>query len=209
MGAGGQTWGWASWIFLFIGVNVTFFPMHFLGAMGMPRRTWQYPLDAGLDFWNWVATLGAFCIAIGFLITFINAIKTALGSGEAVGDDPWDAATLEWAIPSPPPHYNFKKLPTVHSDRPFWDEKHEGGPAVSQSVIAVDAPEHVEMPPPSYWPLVVAFFQTLLFLGFMLGSGGGSYDGGAVMTQILFQAVMAVLMLVGILGWVKEDATPV
>jgi len=204
-----EFWGWISWALLFVGVNVTFFPMHFLGAMGMPRRTWQYGLGVGYDFWNLIATIGAFTIATGFLVTLVSAIHNALtGSGEAVGEDPWDAATLEWSMPSPPPHYNYKRLPTVHSDRPLWDEKHEGGPAVRQAVIGADAPAHVEMPPPSYWPLFTGIFQALLFVGFMVGSGGGGFDSDAFMNQVMFQVPMALLMLVGILMWVREDATP-
>ena len=203
-----ETWGKISWALFFIGVNVTFFPMHFLGAMGMPRRTWQYGMGVGYDFWNIVATVGAFTIAAGFLVTFVNCVRGARGAGEPVGDDPWDAATLEWSMASPPPHYNFKRLPTVHSDRPLWDEKHEGGPAVRQDVIAVDAPDHVEMPPPSYWPLIVGVFQALFFTGFMLGSGGGAFDLSAFTVQVGFQSFMALGMLAGILMWVREDATP-
>ncbi len=195
--------GKVSFWLLFAGVNVTFFPMHFLGAMGMPRRTWQYPVGAGYDMWNLVATAGAFLIAAGFLVTLIN-IWTSLRSGAKAGNDPWDAATLEWSIPSPPPHYNFKKLPVVHSDRPFWDEKHEGGPAVSQDIIGKDV-KHVPMPPPSFWPIVVAVFQGMIFVGFLLGRGGGAFNAEAFPIQFGFQAVMAVLMLGSILAWVRED----
>ena len=200
---------YASWALLFAGINITFFPMHFLGAMGMPRRTWQYPADVGYDFYNQMATIGAWFIFFGFLLVLINTISSALGKGEPAGDDPWDAATLEWSIPSPPPHYNFKKLPTVASDRPLWDEKHEGGAAVRQSIIAVDAPSHVEMPPGSYWPILLAFFQAGFFASFLIGGGTGVFDFDRfVYTQLPVQGFMAVAMLYCMFAWIREDATP-
>ncbi len=192
---------------MFAGINITFFPMHFLGAMGMPRRTWQYPANVGYDLWNLVATAGAFLIAFGFLFTLI-AIARSFSSKERVGADPWDAATLEWSIPSPPPHFNFQKLPTVHSDRPLWDEKHEGGPPVSQAVIAADNHAHVEMPPSSYWPIIVACSQGMLIASFMVGRGGGAFDYEAFKMQVFVQVPITLVMLFGILAWVKEDDSP-
>ncbi|MCB9680239.1 MAG: cytochrome c oxidase subunit I [Alphaproteobacteria bacterium] len=201
--------GWISWVLLFIGINLTFFPMHFLGAMGMPRRTWQYPVGAGYDMWNMVATVGSWFIAVGFLVTLASAVANAFfGKGKKAPADPWDAATLEWSIASPPPHYNFKKLPTVASDRPYWDEKHEGGPAVSQEVIAVDAPSHVEMPPPSWWPLGQALFQGGFFAAFLIGGGTGQFDADRFMIQLPIQLLLAAGMLYCMFGWIREDARP-
>ena len=202
-----EKYGKAAFWTIFAGINLTFFPMHFLGAMGMPRRTWQYDAASGMDLWNQVATIGSLLIALGFLMVVHNVIRS-LKHGEIAGDDPWDAATLEWSIPSPPPHYNFAKLPTVHSDRPLWDEKYEGGPAVRQSVVAGPGPHHVEMPPPSYWPILVAFFQGMVFVSFMFGSGKGAFDADAFKTQMMIQIPMILLMLFCILGWIKEDDTP-
>ncbi len=200
--------GQISWALFFIGINVTFFPMHFLGAMGMIRRSWQYPAGAGLDMYNQMATVGSLFIFFAVLVSFINFARGLMGHGELAGDDPWDAATLEWSIPSPPPHYNFAKLPTVHSDRPFWDEKHEGGPAVSQAKIAGPGPHHVAMPPSSYWPILVAVFQGLVFVAFMPGSGSGAFNYDAFLKQVMIQGPVALAMLFCILAWVREDDTP-
>ena len=204
-----ETIGKASWAIMFIGMNVTFFPMHFLGAQGMPRRTHYYPDGVNFEMWNMIATVGSLVLALGVGITAVNMILS-FRSGEKTGPNPWDASTLEWSIPSPPPHFNFYKVPTVHSDRPLWDENHEGGPAVSQDAIAADLKNrHIEMPPPSFWPIVAAFFMTLLFIGFMLGSGGGAFDFDAVvLRQIPFQVVVGLLFLGSALMWIKEDPTP-
>jgi cytochrome c oxidase subunit I len=109
------------WLML-IGVNLTFFPMHILGILGMPRRIYTYPGNLGWNEMNLLATIGAFTIAIAILIFLWNFIIT-LRSGEPAGDDPWDAFTLEWDTTSPPKPYNFLVLPVVRSRRPFYDKK--------------------------------------------------------------------------------------
>lgn len=114
------------WLFI-IGLNVTFIPMHFLGALGMPRRIYTYAPGRGWEFWNLVASIGAAMQVLGILFFVINVIKSAK-SGEPAGDDPWDGWTLEWATTSPPPEYNFEKLPVVRSARPLWDLKHPHDP---------------------------------------------------------------------------------
>ncbi len=203
-----ETLGKISWAVMFVGMNVTFFPMHFLGAAGMPRRYYTY--DAGLnwDLWNMVATAGSFLLAIGVGISAIAMVMGWLKKGQKAPADPWDAATLEWSIPTPVPHFNFQTVPVVHSDRPFWDEKHEGGPPVSQEKINTDPHKHVEMPPPSFWPVVSALFTGGIFVCFMLGGGHGAFDSTAFLTQIAVQVPMALGLLVSILLWAKEDATP-
>ena len=115
---------WNFWLVL-IGFNVTFFPMHFLGLLGMPRRVATYPSNLGLDFWNFVSTMGVFILAAGILV-FIWNLKVSLRSGEPCGADPWDARTLEWATASPPPEYNFAETPLVRGRDALWVEKQHG-----------------------------------------------------------------------------------
>jgi heme/copper-type cytochrome/quinol oxidase subunit 1 len=154
--------------------------------------------------------VGSWFIALGFLVTMYNILNTVLRPHAAVvaGDDPWDAATLEWAIPSPPPHYNFARLPTVASDRPLWDEKYSGGPPVRHEVIAGPGPHHVEMPPSSYWPILVAMAQGGLFAAFLLGRGtwlGGEFHMEPFALQIKVQLVLAAIQMFCLLAWVRED----
>lgn len=108
-------------ILMWIGFNTTFFPMHILGMAGMPRRIVTYAGDRGWDTANLIATIGAFMIAFSVLLFFINVLT--MRKNEKAGDDPWEGNTLEWMIPSPPPEYNFKTIPTVHGDRPARDAR--------------------------------------------------------------------------------------
>lgn len=109
------------WLF-FAGVNVTFFPMHILGLLGMPRRYYDYPATRGWTGYNFTATIGAFLIAIAVLVFTVNFILS-LRRKESAGDDPWEGNTLEWATTSPPPDYNFERIPSVESLRPVRDAR--------------------------------------------------------------------------------------
>jgi cytochrome c oxidase subunit 1 len=117
---------WNFWLFV-IGFEMTFVPMHFLGILGMPRRIYTYAPDRGWDLWNLVSSLGVIVQAAAVAVFIWNVIDS-LRSGEKAGDDPWDGWTLEWATSSPPPEYNFEKLPVVRSSRPLWDLKHPHDP---------------------------------------------------------------------------------
>jgi cytochrome c oxidase subunit 1 len=99
------------WVF-FIGVNVLFFPMHFLGMEGMPRRYPDYPDAYG--YWNSIATHGYEIMVAGMVIFFINIIWS-LFAGKPAGDNPWGegATTLEWTLSSPPPYHQFEQLPRI------------------------------------------------------------------------------------------------
>ncbi|HTK11889.1 MAG TPA: cytochrome c oxidase subunit I [Ktedonobacteraceae bacterium] len=113
---------WQFWL-LMIGMNLTFFPMHILGLLGMARRIYTYPADQGWNELNAMASVGAFIIGIGVMVFMYNVIAS-LKNGQKAGSDPWDAFTLEWDTTSPPKKYNFLELPVVRSRRPFYDKKY-------------------------------------------------------------------------------------
>jgi cytochrome c oxidase subunit 1 len=141
---------WHFWTTM-IGFNLTFFPMHFAGLFGMPRRTWTYRAELNLEVWNQLSTVGAFIFGISSLLLIWNLVRS-LRKGEKVGANPWNAATLEWAIPSPPHHYNFPVLPEVRSREPLWDETER---AEMEAVTLAEPEQEPEMPSSSFWPMVV------------------------------------------------------
>jgi cytochrome c oxidase subunit 1 len=116
---------------IFIGMNLTFFPMHFLGLDGMARRIADYPDNPGWALTNLVISVGALLVAAGVVAFVANIVLNVLmGRGRPAGDDPWGGYSLEWATTSPPPHHNFTSLPPIRSERPVYDARqHASGEA--------------------------------------------------------------------------------
>jgi cytochrome c oxidase subunit 1 len=117
---------WHFWLFV-IGFNLTFFPQHFAGLIGMPRRIYTYEAGRGFEVWNQLSTAGVAFQAAATVVFLWNVVRS-LFRGRVAGDDPWDAWTLEWSTTSPPPAYNFETPPVVKSRRPLWDLKHPEDP---------------------------------------------------------------------------------
>jgi len=117
--------GKVQFVIMFVGAHLTFFPMHLLGISGMPRRIQDYAPNVGWQDLNLLATFGSYLIGFGTLVLLWNMF-VALRGPRTAGDDPWDANTLEWATTSPPPSYNFDRLPEIRSERPLFDLKHGG-----------------------------------------------------------------------------------
>jgi cytochrome c oxidase subunit I len=200
------------WLML-IGFNLTFGPMHVLGLQGQPRRTYQYPKGMGWDFWNFASTVGASIIALSILTFIINIFKTAK-SKERAPQDPWDARTLEWTIPTPPPEYNFAEIPVVHARDDFWHRKYtedENGRLVRiPSGGSVDVEEHgdeeggqndhgahghgIHMPSPSYFPALAS-------VGIMIVGYGAIYLRSGLWWLM---AIGGVVVLAGVFGWGNE-----
>jgi len=168
------------WIML-IGFNLTFFPMHFLGMEGMPRRTFTYQAGLGFDVMNLMATVGAFILGTSMLIFLWNVIRTLRKAPDA-GRNPWAAPTLEWSLPSPPPHYNFRTIPEVHARDPLW---HEQDADIDPE--AGDVPEP-HMPSPSLWPIGLA-------AAIILGAVGG------LMQSLPVVLAGAALIIICLYGW--------
>jgi len=117
---------WHFWLFL-IGFHLTFDFMHIPGILGMPRRVYTYEAGRGWETWNMISSIGTVFQAVAILIFVYNMVSSYF-VGAVVGNDPWDAWTLEWATSSPPPEYNFAVVPSVRSRRPLWDLKHPDDP---------------------------------------------------------------------------------
>ena len=112
--------GKASFWFMFIGFNLTFFVQHALGLSGMPRRIYTYAPGLGWSAYNMISTVGSFILGVGVLLTIINAARS-LKVGRIAGPDPWKGNTLEWFTTSPPPVNNFDEIPRIRSVEPMRD----------------------------------------------------------------------------------------
>ena len=216
-------WSW------FVGFNLTFMPMHFLGLQGMPRRYSSYSRESGWWLWNAVSSIGAYLIAAGLLIFLVNVART-LKEGRRASDDPWDAASLEWAIPSPPPVYNFREIPLVRHRDPLWIEKYGAeahgdeqeldvtiaGVTVAQAQAPDEAPvaqaeqrlqaedtHDIHLPNPSYYPLLASAGIFLAAMGLLVENP--RIPIGALDLPTLSAAGL-LIMVTGIYGWSFEPA---
>jgi cytochrome c oxidase subunit I len=180
------------WLML-IGFNVTFFPMHILGLNGMPRRVYTYPEGLGFETLNRIETVGAFILALSFAVFLVNIFKTARGPRNAPAD-PWNGATLEWSIPSPPQEWNFPEVPTVHGRDPLWEAKRERGGRLPEPTPVSGAGIH--LPNPSYWPLVAAVGLAGMMTGVLLIQHLGPWG---IMAG-------AAILFFGVFNWAFEPA---
>jgi cytochrome c oxidase subunit 1 len=162
---------WNFWL-AFIGFNAAFFPMHILGLNGMPRRIYTYPLESGWGDTNLFITGAALLLVASFIVLASNIIWS-LRNGEPAGPNPWQAGTLEWATPSPPPSYNFPRIPVVNDSEPLWREDGLGeavGLEVAKRELVVTTsteanPELRESSPqPSIWPFLAAVAVGIVFV---------------------------------------------
>jgi cytochrome c oxidase subunit I+III len=201
------------WV-MFVGFNLTFFPMHILGILGMPRRVYTYADNVGWNGLNALVSIGSVVFATGAAITLVNWAYSMVRRDNAAPPDPWGADTLEWSVTSTPPEYNFAEVPLVSSRHPLW----EGGApaAVPQKADARDVADEIrslavsgafaktspvtsgrdtrpqevlDVPKESALPLVLALGLAGIFFGLLIG--------GLV---VMWLAVA--VALVALLGWV-------
>ena len=179
---------WTFWL-MFVGFNIAFLPMHVTGLLGMPRRVYTYQAGLGWDLPNLVSTVGAFILASGVVLFVLNVV-VSLRRGERAADNPWGGDTLEWAVTSPPPVYQFWSLPVVHTRHPLWEQRTldaedatlaaeleamRGQPESWRSTLLVSTkegqPEGISwIPGPTIWPVVLSLGFVLLFTGALVDS---------------------------------------
>ena len=191
-----ETLGKITFWVLFVGFNLTFFPMHILGLNGMTRRIYTYPAEMGWGPANLLATIGAVIIAIGGVIFIANVLRSRK-SGARAGDDPWEAGTLEWAASSPPANYNFAHLPVVTDQYPLWTPRASRGVVTGmrpdrREVLVTSVndaePQHRKvLPSSSIWPFFAA-------VGFTIGLVGSVF-------AFSWYFVAAALGGIGLVGW--------
>ncbi|MBA3605916.1 MAG: cbb3-type cytochrome c oxidase subunit I, partial [Acidimicrobiia bacterium] len=199
---------------MFIGLNITFFPMHIAGLKGMPRRVYTYDADSGWGIYNMISTIGAFVLFAGILVFVVNLIYSRY-RGEPAGANPWGADTLEWSVPSPPADQGFSVPPIVHSRHPLWDQDdlHTGEPrtvaflhalsewpltwraAIVTGVNDGQPEEVIRVSGPSIWPFVAACGTVLFFLGEMLHS-------------LPLLALSAVVIIGAVVLWNRPEPVP-
>jgi hypothetical protein len=172
---------------MFIGFNVTFFPMHILGFLGMPRRVYTYGGNEGWNSLNLIVSLASVVFAAGTLLTLWNVWRS-YRRGEIAGADPWGADSLEWAATSPPADNNFDATPLVASRHPLWDQRPlpvaRSGPdeatralgregaskraAALTGGLRAEPGDEFPIPEESVLPLVLALGITALFVGLLV-----------------------------------------
>ena len=173
---------WTFWT-MFLGFNLGFLPMHLTGLLGMPRRIYTYPAGMGWSTLNLITSIGSFVFAAGVLMFFVNVWKS-WRAGAPAAANPWDGPTLEWAVPSPPPPYNFAVIPTIASRHPLWEERldesearssidrgmmlDDGKQALTTTPMDAEPERIVRMPDDSYAPLITTIALAVLFTAMLL-----------------------------------------
>jgi cytochrome c oxidase subunit 1 len=169
-----ETLGTINFWVLFAGFNITFFPMHQLGFMGMPRRVYTYPAYMGWNTLNLISSLGALLLVAGGVLLLYNVFGS-LRRGALAGNNPWNADSLEWSTTSPPPVYNFLEIPVVEGRHALWERSPvppvvTGVSSTSREVLVTDVmdaePTHKDVfPDPSIWPFLTAVAVSALNVG--------------------------------------------
>jgi cytochrome c oxidase subunit I+III len=179
---------------MFIGFNLTFFPMHQLGLYGMPRRVYTYLQETGWGRLNFIATAGA-VIMVAAVLVFMTNLIWSRRSGAIARDDPWSSDTLEWATSSPPPNYNYLYLPTVESRHPLWENtprsvvaglSHETREVLVTKLMDAEPDHRFELPGDSIWPLGLAISTGVGFIVAIFTPWG--VVAGAVLAVITLSA---------------------
>jgi len=174
----GEGLGRLNFWLMFAGFNLAFFPQHYLGAMGMPRRIYTYRPDLGWNAGNLASTIGAFGIGLAVLVFMVNAWRS-LRAGAPAPADPWDGRTLEWRTSSPPPPHDFDMIPPVYGRDSFWREKYGSRRVPIAGATQAGGHASIHLPAPSHWPWMAA-------LGLLVAAVGGLTHVTLVVVGVLW-----------------------
>jgi cytochrome c oxidase subunit 1 len=183
---------WHFWL-NFIAMNLTFFPMHFSGMLGMPRRIYTYDSGQGWDTFNLISSIGAYMLVISTSIFVFNFFRSR-SRGEIAGSNPWGAGTLEWTLPSPVPEYNFAVLPQVSSRYPLWEgnEKDAESARINSQEGKTAEELHIVLPYSTIKPMIVAGSMVLMFMG-LITTMAITFIGAALMVWSLYSWLLSPL----------------
>ncbi|MBY6275334.1 cytochrome c oxidase subunit I [Symbiobacterium thermophilum] len=184
-----------SFALIFTGFHTFAFPFHILGLLGMPRRIYTYAPGLGWENWNLLSTIGVFILAAGVLVLIANFIVTMRKPMDAPAD-PWDGRTLEWTLPSPPPAYNFARVPVVHLRDAFWFHKHPEG---NERALEYESPQPapIHLPGPSLMPILLALGPTVAAVGMLFLRMREAYAVPVIVAGF-------VITLLALWGWAFE-----
>jgi cytochrome c oxidase subunit I+III len=190
-------------IFSFIGFNILYFPMFLL--LDMPRRIATYAPNTGWATLNLMSTVGGFIFGLAQVFLFIN-LFASLRRGSPSGPNPWEAWTLEWSLPSPPPAHDFDTIPTIAGDGTYHFGNSPGYPNGSghPNGLKMEGTAHSHLEGQSPWPVVVAFAAFIFFLGITIGQP--SNPSVPVTFQPFWPLVLdgAILGVIALYGYSRE-----
>ena len=155
---------WAFWLWI-IGFNVCFFPMYFVGLQGMTRRMYTYPVNAGWTSLNFIETIGAFLMGIGFIVMVYMIYWSARYGERDLTGDPWDGRTLEWMTASPAAEYNFAHVPHASGIDAFWEMKKNG----EIERLRKQPIKEIHMPDNSGRPIIISLAFFIAGFGLVFG----------------------------------------
>ena len=200
----------ARWVFglMFGGFNLTFFPMHISGLLGMPRRVYTYAGDLGWNFLNLLSSVGSFILALGVLLFFIDAARFVFKKKVEHGN-PWHAPTLEWL---PQEDYGMRSIPQIDSREPLWDRPtlaaevvagrhwlpgtHSGGRETLVTSWRAAVPQHLlVLPGDSWWPLIAA-------------AGTAGFFLLLTVSQVVVAFACGITAIVAIVVWLWQTDNP-
>jgi len=193
---------WSFWL-MFAGINLTFFPMHNLGLLGMPRRLYTYAAGMGWETANLISTIGAFVLAGGFLVSVWNAWWSA-SHGAVAGKNPWNADGLEWSTESPPAAYGSLHIPTVVTRNPLWDEHQEEHDPHGERIL-----DHARLTISTSWldarPVALAKMPEDTIAPLILGLTLSAFFAGALFKLLWLVVAGALASLAATAYWLKPE----